>query len=70
MLNQQLGQLSVSGHDNTLNLTDVDRVDIQGNKNLVLARAVKQVRFSGNDNTVNPSSKPVLDDRGSGNKVM
>ncbi|CCG36014.1 secreted protein [Xanthomonas citri pv. mangiferaeindicae LMG 941] len=76
VLNRQLGQLSVSGHDNAVNLTDVDRVDIQGNKNLVLARAVKQVRFSGNDNTVNPSSNPLRDDRGSGsgsgsgNKVM
>ncbi|RBD00599.1 hypothetical protein BRM70_10295, partial [Xanthomonas oryzae pv. oryzae] len=70
VLNKQLGQLSVSGHDNTLNLTTVDRVDIQGNKNLVLAREVKQMRFSGNDNTVNPSSNPTLDDRDSGNKVM
>lgn len=53
-----------------MNLTNVDSVDIQGNQNLVLAREVKQVRFSGNDNTVNPSSKPALDDRGRGNKVM
>ncbi|AAM40787.1 conserved hypothetical protein [Xanthomonas campestris pv. campestris str. 8004] len=62
--------MSIIGNNNTLNLTNLGSADIQGNQNLVLVREVKQVRFSGNDNTVNPYSKPTLDDRGSGNKLM